>query len=111
MSINLINVNVGEWGINFYFSTGFDMSANTALKIVFTKPDNTTLTVTNPDVTAPGSPVTLPNGQTFNANEYMLYTFKAGDLDVPGTWSARAFYTDASQMLNTKIPANFTVDP
>jgi hypothetical protein len=87
-------VNVGEYGVPYLFSTGFDMSANTSISITFTKPDGTVLTVTNPAVTVPAVDVETTDG-LFLAHKYVAYTFKAGDVDQVGIWSARVTYNDA----------------
>ena len=89
------------------------MSANTGLSLIFTKPDGTLLTVTNPQVTISASsysPTTTPNLGTFAGNTYFLYTFANGNVDQSGTWKVRGHYT-ASGVLLISNPATFTVDP
>jgi len=103
-------LNVNEWGVKLFFSTGFDMSADTAISIIFTKPDGTTLTVTNPadaNLIVGTTNVTTVLG-TFLAHQYLAYTFQSGDVDQAGLWSARASYTDATQHLISDA-ATFTV--
>lgn len=98
-------MNKDEWGVVFRLNTNYDMSGNTALSLTFTKPDGTTLTVSNPSVTAPNS-----TASGFDANEYFQYTFVDGDVDQDGPWSVRGTYTDANKVLKTPS-VNFTVDP
>ncbi len=89
---------VGEFGKIVQMGTSFDMSANTDLNIVFTKPDQTQLTVTA-GVTAPAIPATVDvNGvsTTFAANEYLQYSFVSGDLDQAGTWIANGVYIEGT---------------
>ena len=76
----------GGTGKLIRISTLFDMSANTGLQITFTKPDDTTLVVTNPEVTAPGVPVTDSVLGPLLANQYLEYTLKQDDLSLPGIW-------------------------
>jgi hypothetical protein len=87
-------MNKDEYGIVFRLGVGFDLSANTALSLTFTKPDATELTVANPSVTSP----TIVGGE-FLADEYFAYTFASGDVDQSGTWSVRGTYDDGTQHL------------
>ena len=98
-------MNVNEYGVVFRLGVSFDMSSNTALGLTFTKPSGATLTVSNPNVTAPGSV-----GSGFSANEYFQYTFAQGDVDEAGSWSVRGTYTDGSKQLISDA-ATFTVNP
>ena len=94
-------MNVNEWGVELLFSTGFDMSAFTAISMIFTKPDGTTLTVTNPGTTAliVGTADAVTTLGTFLAHKYLQYTFQNGDVNQAGSWSVRVTYTDATQHL------------
>lgn len=103
-------MNVGEWGVEFCFSTGFDMSGFTSISIKFTKPDGSFLTVSNPDVSVPNSPVNTTLG-TFSAKEYAAYTFKNGDVNQAGVWSARVTYQDATPQELISDVGTFTVNP
>lgn len=100
-----MTLKVGEFGKILRLDTNFDMSANTELTLVFTKPDGSTLTKTKTvdSVSAPGIEVTDPDGVVFSANEYMEYDFVSGDLDQAGRWFVRAEYDDAT-------PKNFIGD-
>lgn len=102
-------MNVGEWGIAALFSTGYDMSGFTALSLTFTKPDGTTLVVTNPDVTVPGTDIETTAG-LFVANEYVRYVFVDGDVDQTGDWTARVTYDDGFEHLISDVDG-FTVSP
>lgn len=105
-------MNVGEFGVPFVFSTGYDMSDFTAISIDFIKPDGTTLTATNPDITVPAVVIVTTLGR-FEANEYVHYNFKDGDVDQKGIWSARVIYdnTNATPPLHLISDlATFTVN-
>jgi hypothetical protein len=100
---------VGDIGKIFRLATGFDMSGFTALQITFTKTDGTLLTVTDPEVTAPASPVTDPDLGSLNASEYMQYTTVSGDIDQAGSWTACGVYTDGTPKVFSSSTAAFTV--
>jgi hypothetical protein len=99
---------VNEWGVLLRFSTGFNLSAFVTLSIVFTKPDGSTFTRTNPQVTAPNTDVTTTEG-LFAANTYAQYTFQPGDVDQAGVWCAHVVYDDPGQHLLSD-PGHFTID-
>lgn len=101
-------MNVGEWGIVFRFSTGYNMSGSTALSLALTKPSGAVLTKTNPSVAVGAVPITTTLG-LFAANQYVNYTFVNGDIDEAGVWSARLTYTDADRHLISDV-AEFTVN-
>lgn len=103
-------MNVNEFGVEYVFSTGYDMSANTSISIAFTKPDGTTLTVSNPSVTVPTIDLETTDG-LFLAHQYVSYTFQSGDVDQVGTWSARVIYTDAAPRRLTSDIDTFEVHP
>lgn len=134
-------MNVGEFGIPFYFSTGFNMLAATFLTLTFTKPDGTQLVVTSPAVSvgtssvpsllsspclppsdpcagqAPscecGTPAVAadPTPVTFAPYLYVRYIFAAGDVNQSGCWSARLTYQDATPRQLISDPATFSVSP
>lgn len=91
-------MNVGEYGVQFAFGTGFDMSSNTSLSLVFTRPDDTMLTASaslgttaiTTTLTVQGQPV------TFQANQWMFYYFLDGDVTVPGQWNVRGIMDNSS---------------
>jgi hypothetical protein len=74
---------VGESGKPFYIATGVDMSANTDLEAVFTKPNGVIVTKTKVggEVILGTSPGTFPGVGAVLANEYMIYTIEDGFLD------------------------------
>ena len=100
-----------EKGQPFRIGTGFDMSGSTSLTIKFTKPDGTELTVTNPDVTAPATPlVNDPYLGSIPASTYFEYTSTGLDFDQAGeNWKACGTYADASLTLFTG-EVTFTID-
>lgn len=99
-------MNANEYGILFQFGTGFDMSSETAVSLVFTRPDGTVLTVTNPAVTVGGT-----SSGSFSAHQYLNYTFANGDINQAGTYSVRATYTDSAPTHLISAPATFSVGP
>ncbi len=110
----VITVNEGEFGVACVFSTAYDMSGFSTISMKFTKPDNTTLLVTNADgVTVPAVPVSTPLG-TFGANTYAQYFFKNGDLDQIGIWSCRVIFDNSGASPAIHLISNtstFTVTP
>lgn len=102
-------MNIGEHGIIFRLSTGFDMSGMTSLSLAFTKPGGTTLTKTNPSVTVGSGNVSTTLGQ-FLDKKYVNYTFANGDVTEAGLWSVRLTYVDASLRLISNA-ATFTINP
>lgn len=78
----------------------FDLSGNTELKMVFTKPDGSQITKLSADgVTAPTTDtVTSVNGveTTFLANKHWAYVTEAGVLTPSGDWSNYGIYIDGS---------------
>jgi len=108
-------LHVGEIGKSIVVNAAYDMSANTDLKLIFTKPDQTTLTVDKAGgVSAPSSTlvVTIDGvSVTLAANEYWLYATSSGDLDQAGTWSVVGQYIDATPKLFCGESSTFTVLP
>jgi len=92
---------VGSFGVQIRFGVGYDMSAFTGLELTFTKPDNTTLVVTNPAVELGALEIVTEVG-TFLPNEYVTYTFTIGQLDQAGNWHVQLRYTDATKQLFSK---------
>lgn len=101
-------MNAGEYGIALNLNVNFDISGNTSLSLAFTRPDGSTLTVTNPQVTY-GTVALSTSIGTFAANQYATYTTKSGDIPLPGTYSVRLTYTDSSKSLKSDI-ATFQVN-
>lgn len=131
-------MNVGEYGIAFLFSTGFNMQESTGLSLTFAKPDGTQLTVTDPAVSvgttakssAPSTcccqppvdgcstcqefPCCCENAVpaepiTFAPFLYVQYVFQSGDVDQAGCWSARLTYLDATPRKLISDPGTFMV--
>src|ERR1035437_4420231 len=103
-------MNANEYGVLFEFGTDFDMSSDTGVGLVFTRPDGTVLTVTNPAVTV-GSVDTGSPPNVFLAHQYLKYTFASGDINQSGVYSVRATYTDATPAHLISNPATFPVGP
>lgn len=91
-------MNVGEYGIVYNLNVNFDISGFTSLSLTFTKPDLTTFTVTNPLVSV-GTVSIFTSQGIFSPNQYATYKFALGDISLPGTYSARLTYVDASKRL------------
>ena len=103
-------MNVNEYGVVYAFSTGFDMSGFTSISLTITRPDLTTVTVTNSTgVTVPASPIPTTDG-VFAANQYTRYVFANGDINQVGNYSARVTYNDGSQHLISDV-GTFTINP
>jgi len=81
-------------------SGGYDMSSNTELEIVFTLPDDTSVTKASADGVVIGSGVTDPDLGVLAANEYVEYPTEAGFLSqasiVPNDWNAYIKYTNTT---------------
>jgi hypothetical protein len=97
-----LSLTIGESGKPFYIATGVDMSANTELEAVFTKPGGTivTKTKTGGEVVLGTSPGTFPGVGAVLANEYMIYTIEplfldeAAAYDDKNHWMVYGKYTD-----------------
>lgn len=101
---------MNEWGVQFAFSTAFNMSGFTTILLEFVKPSGDTLTVSDPDVTVPNTPLSTTFG-VFQANQYASYRFQAGDVNEEGIWTCRVVYTDASPQHLISDVASFIVTP
>ncbi len=112
-----MSIKVNEIGKIININAAFDLSGNTDLQIIFTKPDGTTTLTVNKagGVTAPAVPYTYTdadgNSVTFNANEYWSYPTSSGDIDVEGTWTLHGKYIDATPKDYCGDSASFTVLP
>ena len=103
-------LNVNTWGVPILFGAGIDISLYTALTLTFTKPDGSTLVVTNPLVSVPSVDEETSDG-LFPANTYAQYYTRPGDINETGTWEARLTYQDSARLLTSDTPVTFTVDP
>lgn len=102
---------VGETGKRIRLSSGgFDMSAQTSLQMLFTRPDATTSTVT---ATLGTTSETFDGIGTVNANEWAYYDIADTTLlTISGTYTARLLFgnTTPTPDQNFKgIFASFTV--
>jgi hypothetical protein len=93
---------VSEYGLPILLNTGIDLTAYTSLQIDFTRSDQTTFSVNDPDVSVGVADLETAIG-TFLANEYVSYTFVAGDLTVAGTWHVQLIYIDAGRRLLSPV--------
>lgn len=106
---------VGESNKSFFAATNVDMSTNTELEIIFTRPDGTTeiKTQTAGEVALgiAGTTFNDPDGNpiTVLANEYLIYAIEPGFLDQAGSranknpWKAYARWTDTGTTPDTVI--------
>ena len=111
-------IKVGEKGQPVKIATGFDMSASTALQIIFTAPEGgtsfTATQATTPAVSAPA--IALTNDPAFTpaasvpASEYFLYTTDGTEFDIAGDWTACGRYTDATLELEADLVI-ITINP
>jgi len=100
---------IGEYGVLFRFDANYDMSAWTALTLTFTKPDESFLIKTNPAVSLGATTVPTSLG-TFLANQYVQYTFVAGDIDQAGDWEVFLTYESGPSVKLISTPFLFKVD-
>ena len=106
-----MSLRLGEVGQFIRVDAAFDLSGNTDLKLMMTKPSGATLTVDKAGgVTAPAVQYTDPEtGQILNANEYWEYPTVALDIDESGLWCLYGVYEDATPKVYNGAPTNFTV--
>lgn len=108
-----MSIDINASGTVFRVDTGFDLSANTALDLIFTKPDGTTqVIISNPRVTAPAVEVSDPDLGTLNANEYMEFLTEVTDFDVIGVWTVCSKFTNTTpnpDKIHYGKPSNFKV--
>ena len=106
-------IRVGEAGVRHLMAMSFDMSSNTSLALVYTKADQTTLSVTP---TLGGTSQSI-NSLTVAANEWVYYDFVPGDIasGEDGTWTAEFIYTNTGptpdDIYKNRIPITFVVSP
>lgn len=101
-------MNVGEYGIAHNLNVNYTISGFTILSLTYTRPDSTTFTRTGADVTVGAVDLVVAGMGTFAAGKYSIYVFKTGDLTIPGEYTVRLTYTDATKRLVSGI-ASFTV--
>jgi len=77
---------------------GFDMSSNTELTLIFTLPDNTTVTKTKTggEVTLGTSNITDKDLGALLANEYVEYKVEPGFLTQKSIWKVILNYTNTA---------------
>ena len=100
-------MNAGEYGIAFLLNVAFDLSLNTNLTLVFTKPDKTVLTVSSPYVALVPKTITTPDGN-FQPSKYVAYITAPGDVDQVGDYQVRLDYFTNTTKLISNI-TSFTV--
>ena len=106
-----MTIRSGEIGKIFRVNADFDMTANSDLTLIFTKPNLAVLSVDKAGgVSAPGIPATDPDtGEVFAANEYFEYTTKSGDIDQAGSWKVKGEYNDVTPKFFIGATATFSV--
>lgn len=107
-------MNVGEYGNVLRFNVGEDISSNNnILELKSPSPVAKTISITGTEGLSVGtSPISTPEGD-FNANEYVEYTIKSGDIFIHGVWEARVFSQSSDETVCkiTDKVSSFTVDP
>ena len=111
-----MSVKENEIGKLLIINADFDLSDNTELRVVLTKPDGTEITKLKADgVTAPSTPVTVDVdgvSTTFAANEYWQYPTEAGVMTPAGTtWKIHGEYVDGTPKDYCGDTSIFTVLP
>ena len=89
-----MTIKVGESGKTFRVNAGFDLSSNTSLDLIFTKPDGTEVTITDARVSAPAVNVTDDDLGALTASEYFEFSTLSTDFDVAGVWRVYGKYTN-----------------
>ena len=87
-----IQIRVNESGKQHRIRTDFDMSSNTSLSIVYTKPSGAELSVSG---TLGTTQVTI-DGVTVAANQWLFYTFQPSELDEAGDYQVEVTYTNTN---------------
>jgi len=99
----------------FAVNANFDLSGNSELRLIFTKPDRTLVEKLKADgVTAPAIDLVIcvdGEDQTFLANEYFQYPSEEGLLDTTGVWTIHGEYVDITPKDLSGDVSNFTVLP
>ena len=109
------NLKIGESGILLTIgSNGFNLSANSNLKLSFTKPDNTVVEKTKllSEVFLGVSDITVDD-VTLLANEYVQYNIEVGFLDQYGEWCLILVYIDTDTSITQTfkgLDVKFPVD-
>ena len=95
-----MSIKENDVGKTIRVNADYDLSANSELSLVFTKPDGSKVTKTSLNgVTAPTVDATaIVNGieQTFLANKYWEYETEAGLLTPSGDWTIYGIYADST---------------
>lgn len=102
-----MTINVGEYGLALNLNVNYDISASTALQLLITRPDGTT--ITGVPIVGLVDLVTTDDG-TYPAKQYCTYKFAAGDLIQAGDYTVRLTYTDSTKRLISD-PTSFSVSP
>jgi len=102
---------VGESGIQHRIDMLFDMSLNTSLDFVYTKPiTKTTLAV----IGVLGTTQETIDGVVTAANFWCFYDFDVGDVDEAGEWELNITYNNTvpapDDVFKNQTPIKFTVD-
>lgn len=110
-----MSLKVGEIGKLIVINAGFDLSSNSELRVVLTKPDLTEVTKLKADgVTAPAVPINVTIdgvAVTFDANEYWQYPTESGVIDASGSWKVHGEYVDVTPKDLCGDSTTFTVLP
>lgn len=108
------NMNVNEFGNKLRINCKADISLNiNRLQLTSPTPYVVKNSILEADgLVVPAVPITV-GAETFNANEYVEYTTKDGDIFLSGDWKARVYSTAPGDIERkiTDTDVIFTVDP
>lgn len=84
----------GEYGKVLRINAGVDLGASTARQLTVTRPDGSSFTRDQTDISVGTTPVTVEVedddgsvvSRTFAANEYVQYTLQSGDITLGGRY-------------------------
>ncbi len=106
----MTDARVGESGKEHRISVQFDMSNNTSIDFVYTKPRSGALLSVSGVI---GTTQETIDGNVVAANFWASYEFKPGDLDEAGTRNLQVTYNDTTttpdDVFKNLSPIQFTV--
>ncbi len=105
----MADIRIGEIGKEHRINCQFDMSNNTSIDFIYTKPNGTLLSVQG----VLGATKQTINGALVPANFWASYTFQPGDLDEDGDWNLQIIYNNISptpvDLFKNLTPITFAV--
>jgi len=90
----------GEYGDkSLLINTRYDLSSNTGFSLVVLRPDGSGFSRDETDVTLGVVDTVDENGDTINANEYVKYPLKNGDINQAGRYKLQLTVNGANGVL------------